>query len=143
VVSCGCHLVGHPVAETGEHHARCQMANLTSNLACPPASGCCQEDHDHEAAANACPGGHGDCPDPGSCALHASVRAHYRATLDAHRAHVEAGGQDRHAIEDLAEPPPSCPGGHCHVALPDCTVCHPVIITAGIGTAVLRPVAAA
>lgn len=30
-------------------------------LACPPGSGCCEEDHDHDATANACPGGHGEC----------------------------------------------------------------------------------
>lgn len=147
VVACACDQVGHDPAAAGAHHGRCQMNNLTANVHCPPEAGCCPEDHDHEAAANACPGGHGPCPEPGSCRLHASVKAHHAAMI----AHAEAdhGPQDTWADQGLtailaaaAQPPPGdCPGGHCHKDLADCTACHPVIITAGIGAAVLRPVA--
>jgi len=154
VVACACSQVGHNPVAAGAHHERCQMNNLTSNVACPPEAGCCPEDHDHEATANACPvsprnggPGHGDCPEPASCRQHAAAKAHYQATVQAHAVHremVAAGlhpGGD-HAAEALAEPPEECPGGHCHVAIEDCTVCHPVIVTAGVGTAVLRPVTA-
>jgi len=147
VVACACHLVGHNAVEAGEHHERCQMNSLTSNLACPPEAGCCQVDHDHEAAAVCAQDHPMDCPDPGGCLLHQSNKAHYAAMV----AHAEAdhGPRDTWADQGLhqmlavaqaMEPPDECPGGHCHKDIPGCNVCHPVIITAGVGTAVLRPV---
>ncbi len=135
-VSCGCHLVDHDPMAAGAHHGRCQMNDLTANVRCPPEAGCCQEDHSHEATANACPGGHGACPEPDSCRLHESVKAH----MDSLRAHAAAEGLDDHP--SAMRLPDACPGGHCHKDLKDCTVCHPVIITAGEGSAVLRPVTA-
>ena len=67
--------------------------------------GCCAEDHDHDETANACPSaniGHQGvtCPEPDPV----------------NQCHVTPAGED-------------CPGGHCHVSLPDCTVCRPVTIT--------------
>jgi hypothetical protein len=125
------------------------MNNLTANLSCPESAGCCQQDHDHEAAANACPGGHGACPEPSTCRLNESVKAHHlamRQAWDAEFGHLDpAALPDQalgHAIYLAADPPDACPGGHCHKDIPGCTVCHPVIITAGVGTAVLRPVTA-
>jgi hypothetical protein len=38
----------------------------------------------------------------------------------------------RHLTE--GEPPPPCPGGHCHQDLPDCTVCRTVTIEVLPGT---------
>jgi hypothetical protein len=59
---------------------------------------CCTEPHDHQAAADNCPGaGHGheglECPDGVACV----------------------------AITEPGEP---CPGGHCHMAHEDCHVCR-------------------
>src|SRR5215467_13940066 len=108
VVACACHQVGHDAAAAGAHHERCQMNNLTSNLACPPEAGCCQEAHDHEATANACPGGHGDCPVPDDCRLWGSVLAHHAA---AKAAHAEHGGGPDHFAASMVEPPDACPGG--------------------------------
>lgn len=121
----------------GGHLDGCPMGNLGALITCPPDSGCCQADHGpggHDGAANACPGGHGDCPEPATCALWKPVKAHHAAVRDSlehpeHRAAYEM-------------PPDDCPGGHCHKALDDCTVCHPVVITAMPGSAVAYPVAA-
>jgi hypothetical protein len=114
VVACACDQVGHDPAAAGAHHDRCQMSNLTANLTCPPSAGCCAEDHDHEATANACPGAHDgqECPAGTDCLV------------------FTPAGED-------------CPGGHCHKDVDGCTVCHPVIITAGMGAAVLRPAVSA
>jgi hypothetical protein len=142
VVACACDQVGHDALATGAHHERCQMSNITSNLRCPPAFGCCQKDHDHEAAANACPGGHGDCPEPDTCRLWGSVLAHNTAMRQAYKEHQATGSNTVHVAEMLKTAPAACPGGHCHKDIDGCTVCHPVIITAGQGTAVLRPVTA-
>ena len=138
-VDCACHQVGHDAVAAGVHHEQCQMNNLTANLPCsdPGVPGCCEEDHDHEAAAAACPGGHGECPEPATCRQHLANVRHYEA-MAAHAA--EHDGPEAHAFAAMAEPPGECPGGHCHRDIKDCTVCHPVIITAGGTAAVLRPV---
>lgn len=151
LAGCACEDAGHDVERLGAHHDRCQMNNLTANLACAGSAGCCGVDdqpgvHDCEAIANACPGGHGDCPEPADCKLWATVKAHHAAmaaTLAEHQANVAAGQAESvpHFTEMADALPDDCPGGHCHKDLPDCTVHHPVIITAGQGTAVLRPVA--
>jgi hypothetical protein len=56
----------------------CQTAVVTNNLRdpdsaliCPPGSGCCQEDHHHGHAANACPGQHDGaaCPARATCGV--------------------------------------------------------------------------
>jgi len=151
LAGCACEDAGHDAAAAGSHHDRCQMSNLTSNLACAGPGGCCGdvgEDHDCEAISNACPGGHGDCPVPDACALHESVKAHYQlmsAELAQHKASVAGGRAEDvpHFAEAVQEPPDACPGGHCHADIEDCAVHHPVIIIAGQGTAVLRPVAQA
>jgi len=105
----------------GAHQVGCPMVNPDALVACPPGGPCCQQDHDHAAEANACPGGHGACPEPESCRMHANVKAH-------HAANAMAG--------PAGDPPPDdCPGGHCHVGLDDCTVCRPLIITAMPGSA--------
>jgi hypothetical protein len=145
-VDCACNQVGHNPVAAGKHHDRCMMNNLTSNVKCPPGSGCCEQDHDHEAAA-ICPQDHDmACPEPGTCSLWASALAHHaaaRAALEAHVADPDAPVPDEeHFAHALAEPPESCPGGHCHKDIPGCNVCHPIIITAGQGSAVLRPVTA-
>jgi len=94
---------------TSGHLPGCQMANLDAQLVCPDTSDCCKEDHDHGVAANACEGGHTTCPTPASCALWANVRSHY-------------------ADPDAEGVPVSCPGGHCGLGVPGCTVCRPITI---------------
>ncbi|SRR6266571_7178695 len=84
------------LAAAGQHQPGCTHANPDANLACPPGSSCCQQDHDHAAAANACPGGHGDCPEPDKCPTWAT------AVADTRHPHYRG------------EPPGPCPGGHCH-----------------------------
>jgi hypothetical protein len=151
LAGCACEDAGHDAAAAGRHHDRCQMASLTANLACAGSAECCGsvgEDHDCEAISNACPGGHGDCPVPDDCALHESVKAHYKqmaAGLGQHKANVAAGLAEDvpHFAEAAQEPPEQCPGGHCHKLIEDCAVHHPVTIIAGQGTAYLRPVAQA
>ena len=143
LIGCACEDADHPVEELGYHHDRCQMRNPTANLPCAGSVECCGEldqagVHDCEAIANACPGGHGDCPVPAECPTHEPAKAHYKAMAAAHADHPPGV---RHAFLDLAEPPEECPGGHCHKLIGDCTVHHPVIITAGLAAAVLRPVA--
>lgn len=105
--------------ETPGHLAGCPYVSLDAQVACPPDSDCCQEDHDHGAAANACPHlsdpSHHEgtpCPEPDSCKIWTSDNR------DEHRELRKAG-----------EPVPDCPGGHCHKDLPDCTVCRPLTIT--------------
>ena len=69
-------------------------------LTCPPGSACCQEDHDHAAAADSCTSAHEghDCPDPATCGSFPDVDG--------------------------------CPGGHHGYGVTDCTVCKPLIIAA-------------
>jgi hypothetical protein len=79
--------------------------------------------------ANSCHGQHEDvpCPDePGKC------RVWKGAIADAHHPLFEAGS---HPLFSGAKPPP-CPGGHCHVSIPDCAVCRPLTITMLPGTQV-------
>ena len=106
---------------TGLHKPGCSHGDLDAAVACPPESAdCCQEDHDHAAAANACPGGHDDsCPEPaGACGTWKNATAN-----------------TRHPSYD-GDPPGDCPGGHCHKDIKDCTVCRPLIITMMPGTTV-------
>ncbi len=65
VVSCTC------PPGSREHVPGCALTDIGANLACVPGAGCCAEDHSHDEAANACPGGHEGqkCPDPGTCGV--------------------------------------------------------------------------
>lgn len=117
-VDCDCPARGHDTSSVGYHHPACGMADLGSNVVCPPGSGCCDgsahPEMSHDGAANSCPhigkGTHGDCPEPDSC------KSWY--------------GMHDHRYEHLVNgtPPPPCPGGHCHQGLADCTVCRTVTI---------------
>ena len=77
-------------------------ADPDAALACP----CCVLPHDHAAAANAC---------PGAGAQHAGVPC----------PEVESGAGCT-ILTPLGE---ACPGGHCGLGVPGCTVCRPVNIT--------------
>jgi len=101
------------------------MANPDAAVACPPDSDCCHENHDHAAAANACPGNHADaeCPEPKNC------RVWKGATADAKHPLFVAGSHPLFKGSD----PGDCPGGHCHKDVQGCTVCRPLIITAPSG----------
>jgi hypothetical protein len=141
-VDCLCP-AGFDPAAAGFHVAGvCPMANPDAEVVCPdPAkTGCCPINHDHAAAANACPGGHGACPEPADCRLHAGIKAQHVAL----RAALAEDGHDDLAAAvpepGSAELPHDCPGGHCHKDLPDCTGCRPLIITAMPGSATIRPV---
>jgi hypothetical protein len=127
-------------ASAGMHLAGvCVLADPDGAVICAEGSDdprCCHDDHDHAAQANGCPGGHGDCPEPATCALHRSVKAHHAAMM---AAAAEANG-DRAAMVLPPEPPDDCPGGHCHWELDECTVCRPLIIAAMPGSARLQPV---
>jgi hypothetical protein len=78
------------ISETGD----------TSTLNCR----CCTADHDHDEAANAC---------PGAGFNHTGVPCPHEDP--ARTCHVTPAGED-------------CPGEHCHVTLEDCTVCRPVTL---------------
>lgn len=115
----------------GEHHGDCTHSNVDAAVICPPGSDCCPRDHDHAAMANSCHGNHEavPCPeDAGKC------RVWKGAIADAY--HPQFTGH--HALFKLEkdEPPPSCPGGHCHADIPDCAVCRPLVITVLPGTTV-------
>lgn len=120
------------VSSTGFHHGDCVLANPDANVTCDPASthpNCCHEDHDHAAAANACPGGHQDapCPEPpGQC------KTWRGAVADAFHPLYE-GGHPLLGGHAAGDPVPPCPGGHCHKQVSGCTVCRPLIITAPSG----------
>lgn len=121
---------GH-VANVGAHHpGECRLADIDANVTCDPASthpDCCHEQHDHAAAANACPGGHEDapCPEPaGRC------RVWKGAIADALHPLFSGG----HPLFSGTAPPP-CPGGHCHKQVSGCTVCRPLVITMMPGSA--------
>lgn len=118
----------------GSHHDECSHSNLDANLTCAPGSDCCAEEHDHAAAANACPGGHDDvaCPEPaGQCAVWRG------AIADAHHPLFEAGSHPLFHGKSV----PDCPGGHCHQDIKDCTVCRPLVITMLPGSATVQPIA--
>jgi len=139
---CGAHAVAeeHPDCppDPNVHIAACQMNNLDGLVQCRPGFGCCEDDHDHAAAANSCKGGHGACPEPESCALHASVKAHFEA---AQAQLADHDGQAEHFAATLEAPPDTCRGGHCHKDLADCAVCRPITILGLRGSAVLTPAA--
>lgn len=119
---------GHTDA-TGAHMPSCAMGNPGAAVTCDPDSthpNCCHLDHDHDAVANACPGGHDDepCPEePGKCKVWKG------AIADAFHPLHEPG---THPLFSGTEIPP-CPGGHCHKQIGSCTVCRPLIITAPSG----------
>jgi hypothetical protein len=115
--------VADKASQAGFPAAACPFSSLDAQVTCPPGSGCCQVRHDHGAAASACPGGHGDCPEPDTCAVWAGASANLRHPLV---------GQD----------PGPCPGGHCHKDIPGCTVCRPLVITVIPGSTQVQPVAA-
>ena len=58
-IDCGCP-DGHDAVQSG-HHDACAMGSVGAQVVCPPGHICCQEDHDHDATANACTGHEGDC----------------------------------------------------------------------------------
>lgn len=111
----------------GQHQPGCSHHRPDVMVRCPPGSSCCQEDHDHAAAADACPGGHDDaaCPEPDSC------RMWQGAIADAF--HPASDGS--HPLYEGKKPPP-CPGGHCHKDVDGCTVCRPLVITVLPGTTI-------
>lgn len=117
---------GHP-ENVGAHHPECSHANPDALVRC----GCCPEDHDHAAAANACPGGHDDapCPDKKDCRV-------WKGAI-AEAFHPDYSG-DHPVLMAMGHKPgddvPDCPGGHCHKDVKDCTVCRPLIITMVPGT---------
>jgi hypothetical protein len=118
---------GH-IPATGEHQAGCSHADIDALVRCTPGSDCCSQDHDHAAAANACPGGHDGaaCPEAaGKC------RVWRGAIMDAFHPGYEPGTHPLFEGKDI----PPCPGGHCHPDIPDCTVCRPLIITMLPGSA--------
>ncbi len=45
-------------AVPGAHLAGCPAADLDALVTCPPGAGCCEIDHHHGQAANACTGDH-------------------------------------------------------------------------------------
>ena len=89
-------------------------------ISCPPGSGCCEVDHDCEAAANSCPGGHGACPTPSNCKVWLGMQPHL---ADSNIRDTSAG---------------QCPGMHCGLGVAGCTVCHPLTITAIPGSVSLQ-----
>jgi hypothetical protein len=123
------------------------MSNIGAAVTCIPGKGCCEQQHDHDAAANACPGNHGPCSDPAACPLWVSVKNHYTAMKAAFEDEYGPLGSVNpeslpdqalgHAIHLLAVPPDECPGGHCMKGVDGCTVCRPVTIRATGTAAVL------
>lgn len=91
-------------------------ADPDAALACPPGSGCCEQDHHHGQAATSCPGGHGACPSPDNCPVHLGMQPH----LD------DSNGRDTSAGP--------CPGGHCGLGVDGCTVCRPLRIEIPAGS---------
>jgi hypothetical protein len=147
-LDCTCPPSFDPAAAGMHLDGVCALASPDGAVTCAEASDdprCCHDDHDHAAQANGCPvaaanggDGHRDCPEPATCPLHASVKAHYAATV-AYAAEANGGGAAMLAVVG-PEPPDDCPGGHCHWDLDDCTVCRPLILTAMPGSARLQPV---
>ncbi|SRR6266566_3229097 len=81
-----------------------EHTDFQSAVACT----CCTTDHNHDEAANSCPGiesGHEGVP----CA------------------EVNAGEDGVNCIRLTPEGEP-CPGNHCGAAIEDCTVCRPLTI---------------
>jgi hypothetical protein len=111
-------------AMNGAHLPICALNEPGAAVVCPPDSGCCQEDHSHDTAANACHGQHADDPCP----------------EDAHRCGVWAtAATTEHPETGEAVPPADpCPGGHCHQAIDGCTVCRSIRITATPGNVTMQ-----
>lgn len=121
---------GHDAAAAGAHHDSCPHSDLDGQLACR----CCPENHDHAAAANACPGGHDDapCPEPRDCRLWKN------ATVDARHPLYEGGHPLLAPGHRKGDPVPDCPGGHCHKDVPGCAICRPVTITVIPGSTTIQ-----
>lgn len=115
----------------GGHNPLCAMTDLGSNLQCHPDGDCCQEDHSHDQAANACPGiaagGHpGEpcpAPNPDRCLVYSGG---YSAARDL-------------APEQRVRRTGTCPGGHCGFGVKGCTICRPITITLLPGSVNLSP----
>jgi hypothetical protein len=124
----------------------CREFALTGNHADPDSAldgqcRCCTADHDHAAAARACPGA--PCPrdhDPaetGCPGVHAgavSIHAGEPCPFPPGECPVYGGGHTA-PTGDPADPSGymvtgNCPGGHCGKGVKGCTVCRPLTITA-------------
>jgi hypothetical protein len=127
---CTCAASGRRPDLAGAHTPGCPLSDLGAQVTCRPGFDCCDgSDHpdvSHDAAANACPGGHDDaaCPEPKTCKTWAGMTADTR--------HPQYEG----------EPPGDCPGGHCHKDLDGCTVCRPVSVEVMPGGANVQTVGA-
>jgi hypothetical protein len=119
---CICPTKGLDPSVAGQHHPECDFTDLGATVTCPPGSGCCQEPHSHDAAANACPGGHekAACPAPAAC-------PHWQL----HTAAL--------AVEGLKVPSGDCPGGHHGLGVKGCAVCRPVTISVPRSSVALTP----
>jgi hypothetical protein len=110
VIDCNCPQQVREARAAGSslpHVDQCPMSsNLGNLLVCKSGTDCCQEDHDHDAAANACPADHSaePCPDPAGC------------------------GVDGHGRGE--NPDAECQGGHHAKGVSGCTVCRPMTIIA-------------
>jgi hypothetical protein len=115
------------------HAPTCPMAHLADQLLCP----CCpgDHDHDHDAAANDCPGapcgrthpvpaGRAACPNvhDGEASPHAAEPCPFPAGKCKPRI---SGTSNVAGVTDAGP----CPGGHCGPGVKDCTVCRPMTIT--------------
>jgi hypothetical protein len=99
---------------------QCRAWTVTEDSSSPDAAltcSCCPEQHDHAAAANACPGSHPPCPDTESCVFHGLEEGHPRTGDGALAGHCWTGYGTK-------------PDG--------CTVCRPVAITGLRGSTTLR-----
>ena len=129
-VDCTCEIIAPGTKPPDGHLALCPLTDLGSNVLCDPESGCCQESHSHDAAANACPGivagGHpgAPCPDEGKRCLVYSGGHSAARDLDP-EVRVRRAGK--------------CPGGHCGPGVEGCTICRPVTITLLPGSVNLTP----
>ena len=82
-------------------------ADPASALEC----GCCTQAHNHDLAANACPG----------------AGLNHQGAACSH----PDGGWACNVVTPLGE---DCPGGHCGLGVEGCTVCRPITITMLAGT---------
>lgn len=71
---------------------------------------CCTQPHDHDAAANACPG--------------AGQQDHTQQHPGVPCAHPMGGA----ACNAVTEQGVDCPGGHCFPGVAGCTVCRPLTL---------------
>lgn len=116
----------------GFHRESCSHFDIGANVTCPPDSGCCQEEHSHDAHANSCRGNHAGvkCPDedPYRCPVWLGmVKDAYHPLNEGFR---------------LLPDPGPCPGEHCHLDIAECAVCRPVIITVPENSVRIQAVAA-